>query len=79
MYDDGGDRRLELFPGDDHALRGSAERAEEMLLEFVAACAGVEVGEEARDDVLATKLVEDCEGEDLMRRSGDLRSPERLE
>jgi pimeloyl-ACP methyl ester carboxylesterase len=75
--EDKGERRLEVFEGDNHALSGNAKRAEEMLCEFVAQCAGVRVGEEERKNVVGVELVEDGERHGLMERGGDLRAPER--
>ncbi|AEO57247.1 hypothetical protein MYCTH_2143478 [Thermothelomyces thermophilus ATCC 42464] len=72
-----GDRALEIFEGDNHALSGNAERAEELLCEFVARCAGVRVGPREREDVVAAELVEGGERHALMERGGDLRQPER--
>lgn len=75
MYGEGeGSRKVVWFEGDDHGLRGNAEQAEAVLLEFVTACAGARMGDEAK-----VRLVDDGEREELMRRGGDLRSPERLE
>ncbi|KAL2182147.1 Alpha/Beta hydrolase protein [Thermothelomyces heterothallicus CBS 202.75] len=71
-----GDRALEIFEGDNHALSGNAERAEELLCEFVARCAGVRVGPREREDVVAAELVEGGERHALMERGGDLRQPE---
>ena len=72
-----GDRTLEVFEGDNHSLSGNAERAEEMLCEFVARCAGVRVGEQERREVVAAELVEGGERHELMEKGGDLRAPER--
>lgn len=77
MYGDKGDRRLELFEGDNHALSRNAERAEEMLCEFVARCAGVRIGDDEREKVVGVELVEDGERHGLMERGGDLREPEK--
>lgn len=74
-----GDARLEVFEGDNHALSKNAERAEEMLCEFVARCAGVRVGEEERRSVVGVELVEDGERHGLMEKGGDLRAPEHEE
>jgi alpha/beta superfamily hydrolase len=76
MYGDG-DRMLQVFEGDDHSLSRNAERAEEMLCEFVARCAGIRVGERERREVVGVELVEDGERRELMERGGDLRAPER--
>jgi pimeloyl-ACP methyl ester carboxylesterase len=72
-----GERRLQLFEGDNHALSKNAERAEEMLCEFVASCAGVGIGEEERERVVRLELIEDGERHGLMEKGGDLREPEK--
>ncbi|KAL2021776.1 hypothetical protein VTK56DRAFT_6719 [Thermocarpiscus australiensis] len=72
-----GERRLVVFEGDNHALSRNAERAEEMLCEFIARCAGVSVAEDEREAVVAAELVDDAERKELMRKGGDLRAPER--
>lgn len=77
MYGNKGDRQLELFDGDNHALTGNAATAEAMLCEFIAKCAGVKVDDGLRSEVVETELVEEDEREELMRRGGDLRGPER--
>ncbi|KAK3946701.1 Alpha/Beta hydrolase protein [Pseudoneurospora amorphoporcata] len=79
MYGEKGDRQLELFDGDNHALTGNAGMAEAMLCEFIAGCAGVEVDDGLRREVVETELVGEDEREELMRRGGDLRGPERRE
>ncbi|KAL2123658.1 hypothetical protein VTJ04DRAFT_23 [Mycothermus thermophilus] len=75
----GGECVLHIFPEDDHLLRKNAQKAEEMLCEFVAKCAGVTVGEEERKEVVWQELMNDDERMELMRKGGDLRSPERDE
>ncbi|GAB1321054.1 AB hydrolase-1 domain-containing protein [Madurella fahalii] len=77
MYGEQGDRRLELFDGDNHALSMNAEKAEEMLCEFVARCAGVRIAENEREKVVGVELIDDGERHELMERGGDLREPER--
>lgn len=77
MYGPEGDRRLELFDGDNHALSRNAEKAEEMLCEFVAGCAGVRIAEDEREKVVDVELIDDEERHELMERGGDLREPER--
>ncbi|KAK4098912.1 alpha/beta-hydrolase [Parathielavia hyrcaniae] len=72
-----GDRMLQVFEGDNHSLSGKAERAEEMLCEFVARCAGVRVDAAERRSVVEAELVEDGERHGLMEKGGDLRAPER--
>ncbi|KAL2155697.1 hypothetical protein VTH82DRAFT_439 [Thermothelomyces myriococcoides] len=76
-YGAGHDRALEIFEGDNHTLSSNAERAEELLCEFVARCAGVRVDQRERENVVAAELVEDGERRALMERGGDLRPPER--
>ncbi|AEO69749.1 b9f02d0c-39b7-444d-84bb-1ff210c77926 [Thermothielavioides terrestris] len=76
MYGNG-DRMLQVFEGDNHSLSANAERAEEMLCEFVARCAGVRIDAQERRDVVGVELVDDGERHDLMERGGDLRAPER--
>ncbi|KAJ4417221.1 hypothetical protein N0V85_001927 [Neurospora sp. IMI 360204] len=76
MYGDKGERQLELFDGDNHALMGNAGTAEGMLCEFIARCAGVEVDEGLRREVVETELLNDGEREELMQRGGDLRGAE---
>lgn len=77
MYGEKGDRRLELFEGDNHALTGNAQEAEGMLCEFVARCAGLKVDEEVEKEVVEVELVSEEEREELMRLGGDLRGAER--
>ncbi|KAL0474011.1 alpha/beta-hydrolase [Neurospora intermedia] len=79
LYGEKGDRQMEMFDGDNHSLMGNAGTAEEMLCEFIAKCAGVEVDEGLRRDVVETELVDEQEREDLMGRGGDLRGLERRE
>jgi hypothetical protein len=76
MYGGKGERRLELFGGDDHALSRNARKAEGMLCEFIVACAGLEVGGEEWDSIVNQDLVDDGERIDLMKKGGDLREPE---
>ncbi|KXX82525.1 Uncharacterized protein YfhR [Madurella mycetomatis] len=77
MYGGDGNGRLELFDGDNHALSRNAEKAEEMLCEFVAGCAGVRIAEGEREKVVDVELIDDRERHELMERGGDLREPER--
>jgi hypothetical protein len=79
MYGSKGDRRLELFDGDNHALTGHARQAEALLGEFIARCAGVSLGEEERKGVFGVDLVDDRERRALMEQGGDLRGDERTE
>ncbi|KAK4120240.1 alpha/beta-hydrolase [Parathielavia appendiculata] len=72
-----GDRMLQVFEGDNHSLSRNAERAEEMLCEFVARCAGVRVDPQERKNVVEAELVDERERHELMEKGGDLRAPER--
>ena len=71
-----GDRKLELFEGDNHALSRNARKAEAILCEFIARCTGLDIDGEERESVVAQDLVDDGERIDLMKRGGDLREPE---
>ncbi|RKU41550.1 hypothetical protein DL546_002006 [Coniochaeta pulveracea] len=79
MYGGKGERRLELFEGDNHALTCHARQAEELVGEFIARCAGVGIGEEERKGVLGVDVVDYEERRELMERGGDLRGNERTE
>ncbi|KAL2272033.1 hypothetical protein VTJ83DRAFT_1404 [Remersonia thermophila] len=79
MGDRGGRCELHVFAEDGHTLEKNAEKAEEMLCEFIARCAGVEVGDEDRRNVVGQALVDDEERKGLMQKGGDLRAPERDE
>ncbi|KAI1134701.1 alpha/beta-hydrolase [Hypoxylon sp. FL0543] len=79
MYGGSGSRRLELFDGDNHALSKNARKAETMLLDFIAGCAGLRVDDEEKKDIADRELVEDGERMELMKKGGDLRPPERVE
>ncbi|KAK3400909.1 Alpha/Beta hydrolase protein [Sordaria brevicollis] len=79
MYGERGDRRLELFEGDNHALTGNAIVVEEMLGEFVAKCAGVEMPKEVEEEVLGVEVVDEEEREELMREPvAAIDPPERI-
>ncbi|KAK5144186.1 hypothetical protein LTR04_001653 [Oleoguttula sp. CCFEE 6159] len=79
-YGDRGDRRIQLFEGDNHALTGNAARAEEMLFDFVVQCAGVDVEKSERRDVVEKEVVGDGEERvKMMRRGGDLRGGESVD
>lgn len=75
-----GDRTIKLFPGDDHALTRNSLKAEELLCDFIAKCAGVEVGDREQVDVVRKPLVGDGKEKiELMRKGGDLRGKESVE
>jgi Dipeptidyl aminopeptidases/acylaminoacyl-peptidases len=76
-YGEEGKRMLHVFEQDNHSLSRNAEKAEEMLCEFVAQCAGLRVPEEERKSVIGVEVVEDGERHELMEKGGDLRAPER--
>jgi dienelactone hydrolase len=76
MYGNKGDRKLELFEDDNHALSRNAGRAEAMLCEFIARCAGLTIDGKERENVVSQELVDDTERIDLMKKGGDLREPE---
>lgn len=73
-YGSKGERKLELYEGDNHALSRNARKAEARLCEFVVRCAGLAIDGEEKDIVVAQELVEDGERIELMKKGGDLRS-----
>lgn len=76
MYGTKGDRRLELFEGDNHGLTHHARQAEGMLLEFIATVAGAgRMSDKEKDTV----VVDDGERRGLMEQGGDLRGNERID
>ncbi|KAL8893479.1 MAG: hypothetical protein Q9192_005219 [Flavoplaca navasiana] len=77
-YGEGGERELRVFEGDDHALRGNAKVAEEMLCWFVMRCAGVE-GQRGGGELVGEDVVGDGERMELMGKGGDLRGKESVE
>ena len=77
-YGDGGERELRLFVGDDHALRGNAKVAEEMLCWFVMRCAGVEA-QRGGGEVVGEEVVGNGERMELMGKAGDLGGEEGVE
>ena len=76
MYGEKGKRRLELFKDDNHALSLNAVKAETVLCEFIAECAGVNIEAKERGTVVEQVLVDDGERIDLMSKGGDLAGPE---
>lgn len=74
-YGPAGDRRIELFEGDDHALSRNALKAEEMLCRFVMKCAGTTLGD-GEETVLKKELVGGADRIDLMKKGGDLNGAE---
>ncbi|KAH6651972.1 Alpha/Beta hydrolase protein [Truncatella angustata] len=79
MYGSGGNRHIHFFEGDNHALSHNAKAVEGMLLDFIIGCAGLRVDDKERKTILSQTLVEDGEREELMKKGGDLRPPERIE
>jgi len=77
----GGDVRLRLFEGDDHALTKSSAEAESLLCEFVLRCADVRTdGDGVKGVVQAPLTVRSREEKvELMRKGGDLRGAENVE
>ncbi|KAK9414709.1 putative AB hydrolase-1 domain-containing protein [Seiridium unicorne] len=76
MYGENGNRHIHLFEGDNHALSSNAKTAEAMLLDFIVGCAGLRVNDAEMKAVAQQTLVGDGEREELMKKGGDLRSPE---
>lgn len=76
MYGDGGNRHIHLFKDDDHVLSRNAKTAEEMLLNFIVGCAGLQVDYAEMKEIVQQTLVEVGEREELMKKGGDLRYPE---
>ncbi|KAJ9122668.1 hypothetical protein QFC24_004096 [Naganishia onofrii] len=80
-YGSKGDRQLKLYEGDDHALTRNAKEAEEMLVRFIARCAGVRMNtldskeRKVLDDSLIGSVKEAVE---VMKKGGDLDGQERL-
>lgn len=79
MYGDRKHGRIHLFEGDNHVLSGNAQAAEAMLCDFITSCAGLRVGEGERDMVVEEELIQDGERASLMKRGGDLRTPETMD
>ncbi len=78
LYGRGGNCRLELFKGDDHALTKYSSRAEQTLCTFIMWCAGLEVLDEDRRDVVSRNLVSDGDKIRKMEKGGDLRGGENI-
>ncbi|EJD48121.1 alpha/beta-hydrolase [Auricularia subglabra TFB-10046 SS5] len=74
-----GERSILLFPNDDHALTKFTEKAEEMLLQFIAKCAGVRIGPKEHKDVVERDLLEGVDKIEAMIQEGDLRGGEQVE
>ncbi|KAJ9117030.1 hypothetical protein QFC22_004689 [Naganishia vaughanmartiniae] len=80
-YGSKGDRQLKLYEGDDHALTRNAKEAEDMIVRFIARCAGVRMTDlepeerKVLDDSLIGSVEEAVE---VMRKGGDLEGQERL-
>lgn len=78
MYGSKGDRNVHYFEDDDHALTKNSKVAETMLCEFVAKCAGLELGEDEQKVVQKT-LVDQTSKIEKMKQGGDLRGGESIE
>lgn len=83
MYESGdrsgrGDVNVGLFDGDDHALTKSAREAEMLITQFIMRCAGVEMDHNLTSRIVHASLMPDSKNEkiELMKKGGDLRSPE---
>ncbi|RYP75359.1 hypothetical protein DL771_002455 [Monosporascus sp. 5C6A] len=76
LYGNRGSRQLRLFDGDNHALSRNAQTAEGVLLDFIAKCAALRVDDAEKSAVAGQRLVDDGERTELMKRGGDLRTPE---
>jgi hypothetical protein len=79
MYGPNGNRRMELFDGDDHALTRHAAEAEEILCDFIAGVGGVKISDIDQKEVVKKQLVDDGERVEMMKKGGDLRGEERVE
>jgi dienelactone hydrolase len=79
MYGSKGDRRIQLFDGDDHSLTRHGAEAEEILCDFIAEVGGVKITETDQEDVVRKKLVNNEERVEMMKRGGDLRGAENTE
>ncbi|KAJ9628546.1 hypothetical protein H2203_002447 [Taxawa tesnikishii (nom. ined.)] len=79
MYGSRGKRDLKLFEGDDHALTRNSKKAEELLIDFIAKCAGVEVGSDEERNVVKKTLVDGHDKVQKMKQGGDLRGAENIE
>jgi hypothetical protein len=79
LYGSRGDRRIQLFDGDDHSLTRHAAKAEEMLCDFIAEVGGLKISETDQEEVVKKELVDDGERVEMMRKGGDLRGDERVE
>jgi hypothetical protein len=77
-YGTKGDRHLQLFANDDHALTRNSLEAEQLIGGFVLKCAGIKA-RRGDSSVLAEKLVTDDEKVALMEKGGDLRRNERVD
>lgn len=79
MYGEKGKRKIELFPGDDHALTGNSLKAEEMLAEFIMSCAGVQISDDEQENIVQKSLVDGKQKIEKMQQGGDLRGGESVE
>ncbi|KAJ9101709.1 hypothetical protein QFC21_003047 [Naganishia friedmannii] len=80
-YGSKGDRQLKLYDGDDHALTRNSKEAEEMIVRFIARCAGVRMNELDAEErkVLDDSLIGNVkEAVEVMKKGGDLDGQERL-
>lgn len=75
----GGECKMHLFQGDDHALTKNSLKAEEMICDFITRCAGFEVEDAERKVVLDKELVPPAEKVKKMEESGDVRQPESVQ
>ena len=57
----------------------NAERAEEMICDFITACAGLKIDETERQTIVNGKLIDHSDRMENMRKGGDLSSPEQLD
>lgn len=79
MYGNRGDRNIKLFDGDDHALTKNSMKAEELLCDFIMRCAGVDIAEDERRNVVRKPLLDEKDKIEKMQQGGDLRGQESIE
>lgn len=75
----GGECKMHLFQGDDHALTKNSFKAEEMICDFITQCAGFEVEDGERQTVMEKELIPAAEKVKKMEESGDSRQPESIQ
>ena len=72
-YGKKGQRILEVFEGDDHALTGHPQEAEELLCGFIAKCVDVDISGFEQVDVIQQRLMETRDRVDMMKEGEDLK------